>query len=84
MGIDVDAEPTLDDVLAVRADRVALVRDVVEGLTEERIAQTCLRTPAPGYPEELPNVGQCVRVVIGEECEHHRYASRHLAVLEAR
>jgi hypothetical protein len=29
-------------------------------------------------------VGQCLHVVLGEECEHRRYAERDLAVLESR
>jgi hypothetical protein len=37
-----------------------------------------------GYPEESRSVGDCLGVVMEEECEHHRYAVRDLAVLEAR
>ena len=40
-------------------------------------------SPAPGYPEETRTVGACLRVVMVEECEHHRYAVRDLAILEA-
>jgi len=84
LGIDVDAQPTLDEVLEVRADRSAVVRGILAGLSNEDLDRTCSRTPAPGYPEELRTVRQCVRVVMNEECEHHRYAIRDLAVLEAR
>jgi uncharacterized protein YjbI with pentapeptide repeats len=52
------------------------------GLTSAELEQTCARPPAPGYPEEPRTVGQCLRVVMAEECEHRRYAIRDLAVLE--
>jgi hypothetical protein len=45
--------------------------------------RVCPRLPAPGYPEEARSVGLCLGVVMKEECEHRRYAVRHLAVLEA-
>jgi hypothetical protein len=70
--------------MEVRADRVALVRGIVDGLTDTELERLCPRAPAPGYPEESRSVGRCLRVVMNEECEHHRYAVGDLAVLEAR
>jgi hypothetical protein len=84
LGVDPDARPSLDEVLAVRAERQATVRGIVDSLTDAELARTCTRTPAPGYPEEDRTVGRCLRVVMQEECEHRRYATRDLAVLEAR
>jgi hypothetical protein len=84
IGIDADAQPTFDEVLAVRANRMAVVRGIVDALTDAELERVCDRPPAPGYPEEPHTVGQCLRVVMNEECEHHRYATRDLAVLEAR
>jgi hypothetical protein len=84
IGIDLEARPSFDEVMAVRADRVALVRRIVDGLTDDDLTRQCARSPAPGYPEESRTVGACLRVVMIEECEHHRYAQRDLAVLEAR
>jgi hypothetical protein len=84
LGIDLDGEPTLDEVLAVRTDRQAQVRRLVEALTDSELGRTCDRPPAPGYPEEPRTVGRCLRVVMNEECEHRRYATRDLAVLEER
>jgi hypothetical protein len=83
LGIVVDARPSLTEVVEVRAGRMALVRGIVSELTVTEIERVCLRT-SPGYPEELLPVGRCLRVVMREECEHHRYAVRDLAVLEAR
>jgi hypothetical protein len=84
LGIDLDARPSFAEVLDVRADRVALVRRIVAGLTDAELERICTRTPAHGYPEEPRPVGRCLRVVMDEECEHRRYAVRDLAVLEAR
>ncbi len=74
----------LDEVLEVRAGRVALVRDIVDGLTDAELSRTCARAPAPGYPDELRPVGECLRVVMTEECAHRHYATRDLGALEAR
>jgi hypothetical protein len=84
IGIDADAQPSFEEVLVVRAERMAVVRGIVDDVTDDGLEQICTRPPAPGYPEEPRTVGQCVRVVMQEECEHHRYATRDLAVLEAR
>jgi hypothetical protein len=84
LGIDPDAHPSFAEVMEVRDDRMALVRAIVDGLTDTELGRLCARTPAPGYPEESRSVGRCLRVVMREECEHHRYAVHDLAVLEAR
>lgn len=84
LGIDHAARPTFADVMAVRADRMAMVRGIVDSLTAAELERSSQRAPAPGYPEEPRPVGRCLRVVMTEECEHRRYAVRDLAVLEAR
>ncbi|UQS26339.1 DinB family protein [Amycolatopsis thermalba] len=84
LGVDVGARPALDEVLEVRADRMGLVRRIVDGLTDGELSRPCRRSPAPGYPAEPHPVGKCLRVVMNEECEHRRYAVRDLAALEAR
>jgi hypothetical protein len=84
IGVDLDARPSFDEVMVVRTDRMAMVRRIVDVVTEVELGRMCRRSPAPGYPEEPRAVGQCLRVVMGEECEHYRYATRDLAVLEAR
>jgi len=84
LGIDLAAQPSYAEVMAVRADRVALVRRIVDDLSDADLERMCTRTPAPGYPEEPHSVGACLRVIMYEECEHRRYLVRDLAVLEAR
>jgi hypothetical protein len=81
---DLDARPSLDEVLALRADRVATVRQVFADLTDERLAGTTEPVLEPGYPEsESYAVMRCLRAVLNEEWEHRLYAERDLAVLEA-
>jgi len=84
LGIDLAARPSFAEVLTVRADRIALVRSLIDGLTDLELERECPRSPAPGYPEEQRTVGECLGVVMEEECEHHRFAVRDLSVLEAR
>jgi hypothetical protein len=83
LGIDPAAKPSYDEVLAARADRIAVMRRIVAGLTDEGLRDRCSRPPAPGYPEEARTVIDCVGVVIEEEIEHYRFATRDLAVLES-
>ena len=83
LGIDLDARPPLAEVLEARGTRVALVRGIVDGLSDDDLERVCPRLPAPGYPEEARSVGLCLGVVMREECEHRRYAVRDLATLEA-
>jgi DinB superfamily/Pentapeptide repeats (8 copies) len=84
IGIDIDARPSFDEVMEVRTDRMAVMGRIVDDLTDDELERLCARLPAPGYPEEPRTVGRCLRVVMKEECEHHTYAVRDLAVLEAR
>ena len=79
---DRGARPRLDEVLALRADRQATVRRVLEELTDERLAATVTRTE-PGWPrlEEFP-VRECLLIVVNEEWEHRLYAERDLTALE--
>lgn len=84
IGIDLLADPSYAEVMDVRAGRISLVRDIVEGLTDAELERVCVRPPAPGYPDQVRTVGTCLRVVMREETEHRRYAIRDLAILEAR
>jgi DinB superfamily/Pentapeptide repeats (8 copies) len=83
LGMDLDARPSFAEVMTVRADRMRLVRRIVDGLTDTELGRICTRSPAPGYPEEERPVGECLGVVMEEECEHHRFATRDLATLQA-
>lgn len=84
LGIDVDARPSYAEVLEARADRIKVVGGILVGLTDGDLGRECLRTPAPGYPEGPRPVWECLAVLMEEEIEHHRYATRDLAVLGTR
>lgn len=79
---DRDARPTLDEVLAVRAERQRMVGDVLASLTDEQFASRVSRTE-PGWPQEknFP-VKECLHIVLGEEWEHRLYAERDLTLIE--
>lgn len=83
LGLTVEAIPTLDEVLAPRLARMATMRRVVDGLTGSELDRVCGRKPADPYPDRDYVVRRCLTVVLKEEAEHHRYAVRDLAVLEA-
>lgn len=79
---DREARPSLDEVLTVRRERQAMVRHVVESLTDEQLASDVTRAE-PGWPrvENFP-VKECLRIVLNEEWEHRLYAERDLTSLE--
>jgi len=84
LGIDLAAEPGYDDILAARADRMAVIRRIVAELSDDSLGRLCRRSPAPGYPDGGATVADCIGVVMEEEIEHYRFAMRDLSVLEAR
>ncbi|WP_145804628.1 DinB family protein [Kribbella amoyensis] len=82
---DRTVRPSLDEVLVLRAERQATVREVLAKLTDEQLAGTTTPVEKPGYPEsESFPVKRCLGAVLSEEWEHRLYAERDLAVLEAR
>jgi DinB superfamily len=82
LGIDLEAHPSFKEVMQVRGERMAVVRRIMDSLTADEMERLCARSPAPGYPDEERSVVECLAVVMDEEIEHHRYATRDLAVLE--
>jgi len=82
---DRGARPSLDEVLALRADRMATVRQVLAGLTDEKLASMTEPVTEPGYPEpESFTVRRCLQGILNEEWEHRLYAERDFDVLAAR
>jgi hypothetical protein len=78
---DREARPSLDEVLGVRRERQAMVRDVIAGLTPEQLDEKVTRTE-PGWPqlEDFP-LTQCLLIVVNEEWHHRLYAERDLDAL---
>lgn len=80
-----DARPSLEEILAVRTDRMAAVARVLHELTDERLEKMTLPVLEPGYPEsESFAVRRCLGAVVNEEWLHREYAERDLAGLERR
>ncbi|MEV4081955.1 DinB family protein [Nonomuraea fuscirosea] len=76
------ARPALDEVLPIRRERQAMVRRVMESLTEEQLASE-VSCPEPGWPQadSFP-FRNCLRIILNEEWEHRLYAERDLTILE--
>ncbi|WP_289032937.1 DinB family protein [uncultured Arsenicicoccus sp.] len=72
--------PTYAEVLAVRADRVAMVRDFVAGVDEAALGVPRQNPWAPQHPETTLS---CLHTILEEEWEHHRFAVRDLDAIAA-
>lgn len=82
---DREVRPALEDVLALRADRMAGVRSVVADLTDERLVESTTPAVGAGWPpagRTFP-VHEVLLVVINEEWWHRRFAERDLDKLDA-
>jgi hypothetical protein len=74
------AAPSWETVLAVRAERVAMVRGFLAAVTPEDLTGT---RPNPWAPDHRETVLSCLHTILEEEWEHHRYAVRDLDALRA-
>jgi uncharacterized protein YjbI with pentapeptide repeats len=83
---DYTARPSLEEVLALRADRMGTVREVLAGLTDATLAGMTEPVAAPGYPEPGKSfaVRRCLQAILSEEWEHRLYAERDFDALDAR
>ncbi|GAA5146616.1 DinB family protein [Nocardioides marinquilinus] len=76
-----NTDPTWAEVLEARADRVALVRDLLADATE---ADLDVETRNPHNPDHPETTRSCVHTVLEESWEHLRFALRDLDAIEAR
>jgi len=77
--------PSLDEVLELRRDRMATVRELVDDLTEEFLAGDTAPVDGVGWPpagRSFP-VRECLLTVLNEEWEHRLYAERDLTALDS-
>jgi hypothetical protein len=80
-----DARPTLEQIQAIRTDRMGTVARVLQDLTDEQLDTMTQPVVEPGYPEsESHRVRRCLGAVVNEEWLHREFAERDLGVLEAR
>lgn len=78
---DREARPTLDDVLALRAESQAMVRRVLADLTDEQLETVPAAVPDSVWPPAGETVRECLSVVLNEEYAHRRHAERDLGLL---
>jgi len=79
MSIFTTVTPSYDEVLEVRAGRVAMLRDFLASVTSDELAAT---RKNPWEPEYQETTLSCLHVILQEEWEHHRYAVRDLDAIE--
>jgi uncharacterized damage-inducible protein DinB len=70
-----------EDVLAARADRVAMMRDLLADVTETWLDE---ERRNPHDAERSETVRQCLQVVMEESWEHLRFALRDLDAIESK
>ncbi|MBM6399445.1 DinB family protein [Phycicoccus sonneratiae] len=83
---DRSVRPDLDTVLALRHERMAWVREVVDGLTDADLEGEVTIRDGVGWPpagETMP-ASQPLLVVLNEEWWHRQFAERDLTALENR
>jgi hypothetical protein len=72
--------PPYAEVLEARASRVAMVRDLIAAITP---AELDAPRKNPHNPEHPETVRRCLHVIIEEEWEHLRFATRDLDTIES-
>lgn len=77
------ARPSLDEVLAIRADRLDVVRRVLADLTPERLDAPIQPPDTPGFvgSDQHDPIGDALRTVLDEEWHHRLFAERDLSLL---
>lgn len=83
-GLDPTANRSVDEVLSVRRGRMDEVREMIATVTPEELERVCVPPATPGHPNDPRTVLECLHVILNEEWEHNRYATRDLEALETR
>ncbi len=83
-GIDEVKTADFEQVVAARADRLALVKSFVDEVTQEELDRLREPNTAPGFPPPAARRAlSCLHIIFNEEWTHHQFAIRDLAVIEA-
>ncbi|GAA0622272.1 DinB family protein [Kribbella sandramycini] len=76
---DLDVQPSLDEVLALRADRMGRVRRYVDALTDDGLNSETTPVDGPSWPPAAAYpIRECLETILNEEWWHRRYAERDL------
>ena len=83
-GLDPAASPSLDEVVAVRAEQAAELDVWLAVVTDAELAGTAPVPEGPGWPPYARgrSVLDCLRTVLNEEWAHHGFCVRDLDLLE--
>jgi len=82
-GIDESAAPTLGEILAVRAERIADLRAYLAEVTQEELDRVRGPNTAIGCPPPAERTAvECLQVIFSDEWAHVQFANRDLAILE--
>lgn len=79
VSISTTITPSYEEVLNVRAGRIAMVREFLETVTPDMLASS---RPNPHDSKHQETVLSCLHTILEEEWEHHRYAVRDLDAIE--
>ena len=83
-GLDATADPTLDEVLAVRDAQAAELEQWLDSLTTEQLQEPAPVPDDDRWPSYATgrSLRQCLGTVLGEEFEHHQFCVRDLDLIE--
>jgi hypothetical protein len=81
MGVDLDASPSISEVLPVRRAHQQAVHETLDSLSDDELAEVRMAPDEPGHPSGEHSVLHCLHVLLDEEWEHHRYTVRDLDIL---
>jgi hypothetical protein len=83
-GLDQAADPSLDEVLAVRHEQAAELEQWLATVTDADLSAAAPVPAGPGWPPYAAgkSVLECLKVVLNEEREHHGFCVRDLDLLE--
>jgi hypothetical protein len=79
-GLDLTADPSLDEVAAVRAEQAAELDDWLKTVTPAQLASPAPVPEGDGWPPYARgrSTGRCLRTVFDEEWAHHGFCVRDL------
>ncbi|MFC9690196.1 DinB family protein [Kribbella sp. NPDC056951] len=79
---DLEIEPSLDEVLVLRHDRMGRVRRYVDQLTDDELNSQTTPVDGPSWPPaDAYDVKMCLGIMLNEEWQHRLYAERDLQLL---
>jgi hypothetical protein len=84
-GLDLTADPSLDEVVAIRAEQAAELDEWLKSVTPAQLTATAPIPEGDGWPPYARgrSTRQCLGTVLNEEWAHHGFCVRDLDIVEA-